>query len=96
MSLSFPLIISDRNELEIIEDQQSLDDYLYGLTAEQRQQSIIFNQQGTYQDLTFTNVKPLSAAELARRVSHYLAKEGHCCLTKITSLTPAQAFYLVK
>ena len=38
---------------------------------------------------------PLTNIELARRVTQHLAQEGHCCLTKITSLTAPQAFDLL-
>ncbi|WP_404341190.1 DUF4144 family protein [Pseudoalteromonas mariniglutinosa] len=95
MCVLFPYLLSCENELEVINSQQDLDDYLYGLTDNQQQHSVILNRAGQYFDLSYNSTAALSDTELARRVTLYLAKEGHCCLTKITTLTPAQAFTLL-
>lgn len=95
MHTYFPYLICSDNELEIINEQRDLNDYLHSLTAEQQQHCVILNKQGEYFDLAFNLATPLTNIELARRVTQHLAQEGHCCLTKITSLTAFQAFDLL-
>lgn len=96
MHTHFPYILFSNNELEVIYTQQDHDDFLHSLNAEQQQNCIILNNRSEYVDLAFNVIVPLSSDELAQRITQYLAQEGHCCLTKISHLTPSQAFDLLE
>ncbi|WP_300420543.1 hypothetical protein [uncultured Pseudoalteromonas sp.] len=40
-------------------------------------------------------MKALTDVELANKVTEHLTQEGVCCLSKVTKLTPTQAFAML-
>lgn len=96
MTTSFPQIIIYNEEIEVIENTQDFQYFIHSISATEQQKIVILNQMFEYQNINGESLTPLSANQLAQLVKEYLAKEGHCCLSKISSLTPEQAFNLVK
>lgn len=95
MQFSFPLIIFSEQEIAHLEGESDLNDFLYGLTKEQRNGLLLLNKAGRYFDLYNNDVTPITSTELAKRVTQQLAQEGICCLSKVTQLTPEQAFVML-
>lgn len=94
-SALFPQLIIFDNELEVAENQKERADLLYSLNELELKSVIILNYQLQYTQLNNKPCNAISAKELADLVKDYLHKEGHCCLAKIDSLTPKQAFALI-
>ncbi|MGO2010629.1 DUF4144 family protein [Pseudoalteromonas sp.] len=94
-STLFPQFIIFNNELEVAKSEKERADLLYGLNDLEQQSVVILNYQQQYTQLNNKPCNAISAKELADLVKDYLHKEGHCCLAKIDSLTPEQAFALV-
>jgi len=95
MQLSFPLIIFSKQEVAYLEGESDLNDFLYSLSKEQRNELLLLNKAGRYVDLYNNDVTPITSTELAKRVTQQLAQEGSCCLSKVTQLTPEQAFMML-
>ena len=95
MHSSFPKIIFTDHELALVEDEADIESFVYGLSEEQRQEAILLLTTGLYVNLQGESVKALTDIELANRVTEHLAKEGVCCLSKVTKLTPTQAFAML-
>lgn len=95
MSISYPQIIIYNEEIEVIENTQDFQYFIHSMSATEQQKVAILNQVFEYKNINGESLTPLSANQLAQLVKEYLAKEGHCCLSKISSLTPEQAFNLV-
>ncbi len=95
MSISYPQIIIYNDEIELMEHANDLQDFIYTMEASEQQKVIILDKISGYQGLNGDAHKALSAIQLAQLVKEYLAKEGHCCLSKIEQLTPEQAFRLL-
>lgn len=91
----FPQLVIVNNELEVAENTQERADLLYGLSKLELQEVVILNHQHQYTHFNNTPCDAIAANKLAELVKDYLHKEGHCCLSKIDTLTPAQAFALV-
>ncbi|MCF2846004.1 DUF4144 domain-containing protein [Pseudoalteromonas sp. ACER1] len=94
MHSSFPKIIFSDHELALVEDEADIESFVYGLSEEQ-QETILLLTTGQYVNLQGESVKALTDVELANRVTEYLAQEGVCCLSKVTRLTPPQAFAML-
>ena len=95
MHSSFPKIIFSDHELALVEDAADIESFVYGLSEEQQQEAILLLATGQYVNLQGESVKALTDVELANRVTEYLAQEGVCCLSKVTRLTPPQAFAML-
>ncbi|MCQ8879549.1 DUF4144 domain-containing protein [Pseudoalteromonas shioyasakiensis] len=95
MERTYPIIIIYNGELDLIEQACDIDSALYGFNQQQKDEIIMLDKVHGYQTLSGVQTPPLNAKELAYLVKDYLAKEGQCCLGKIDSLTPAQAFTLL-
>ena len=95
MHSSFPKIIFSDHELALVEDEADIESFVYGLSEEQQQEAILLLTTGQYVNLQGESVKALTDVELANRVTEYLAQEGVCCLSKVTRLTPPQAFAML-
>lgn len=95
MTTSFPQIIIYNEEIEVIENTQDFQYFIHSMSATEQQKIVILNQMFEYQNINGESLTPLSANQLAQLVKEYLAKEGHCCLSKIQQLTPSQAFMLL-
>ena len=48
MQLSFPLIIFSKQEVAYLEGESDLNDFLYSLTKEQRNELLLLNKAGRY------------------------------------------------
>jgi hypothetical protein len=92
----FPQLVILYDDLEVVHSVQERAEYLHSVAADDLSQVLIVNKQAQYFTLANTLSEPLSSAQLATRVTNYLLNEGHCCLSKITSLTPQQAFALLE
>lgn len=95
MHSSFPKIIFSAHEIALVEDEADIESFVYGLSEEQQQEAILLLTTGQYVNLQGESVKALTDVELANRVTEYLAQEGVCCLSKVTRLTPPQAFAML-
>ena len=95
MHSSFPKIIFSDHELALVEDEADIESFVYGLSEEQQQEAILLLTTGLYVNLQGESVKALTDVELANRVTEYLAQEGVCWLSKVTKLTPTQAFAML-
>ncbi len=95
MHSSFPKIIFSAHEIALVEDEADIESFVYGLSEEQQQEAILLLTTGQYVNLQGESVKALTEVELANRVTEYLAQEGVCCLSKVTRLTPTQAFAML-
>ncbi|URQ89815.1 DUF4144 domain-containing protein [Pseudoalteromonas sp. SCSIO 43101] len=95
MHSSFPKIIFSANELALVEDEADIESYVYGLSEEQQLAVIMLLATGQYVNLQGESVKALTDAELATKVTEHLAQEGVCCLSKVSRLTPSQAFAML-
>jgi len=95
MHSSFPKIIFTDHELALVEDEADIESFVYGLSEEQRQEAILLLTTGLYVNLQGESVKALTDVELANKVTEHLAQEGVCCLSKVTKLTPTQAFAML-
>ncbi len=95
MHSSFPKIIFSDHELALVEDAADIESFVYGLSEEQQQEAILLLATGQYVNLQGESVKALTDIELANRVTEHLAQEGVCCLSKVTRLTPTQAFAML-
>ena len=95
MHSSFPKIIFTDHELALVEDEADIESFVYGLSEEQQQEAILLLTTGLYVNLQGESVKALTDVELANKVTEHLAQEGVCCLSKVTKLTPTQAFAML-
>ncbi len=95
MRSSFPKIIFSPHELALVNTQDDLDSFVYSLSDKQKQRLFMLLPTGHYVNLSDDNVAALNESELALRVTKQLAQEGVCCLSKITKLTPSQAFAML-
>ena len=95
MHSSFPKIIFSDHELALVEDEADIESFVYSLSEEQQHEAMLLLATGQYVNLQGESVKALTDIELANRVTEYLAQEGGCCLSKVTRLTPPQAFAML-
>jgi hypothetical protein len=95
MSQQFPQLVIVYNELEIAHTVQERDEYLHALSSAELADVILLDKHFNYTTLSNKQCNALSQQQLALVVTRYLANEGHCCLGKITVLTPRQAFSLL-
>ncbi|WP_462165863.1 DUF4144 family protein [Pseudoalteromonas sp. GB43] len=95
MHSSFPKIIFSDHELALVEDEADIESFVYGLSEEQQQEAILLLTTGLYVNLQGESVKALTDVELANKVTEHLTQEGVCCLSKVTKLTPTQAFAML-
>ncbi len=91
----FPQLIIFNDELELADNDKERADLLYGLSNLELQEVVILNHHHQYTYFNNNSCDAITATKLAELVKSYLHKEGHCCLAKIDTLTPAQAFALV-
>lgn len=96
MNSTYPKIIIFDNDIELIEQIDELHNYVYNLDEKQRGKVIILDRLNGYKTLEGKIHTPIDATTLGSLVKVYLAKEGHCCLSKITTLTVEQAFNLLE
>ena len=92
----FPQLVIVYSELEIAHTPQDRKDHLHSVAASDLTDVVILNKYGEYCTLKNTSCEPLSSEQLAVLVTNYLLNEGHCCLSKITTLTVEQAFNLLE
>ncbi|AQQ00155.1 MULTISPECIES: DUF4144 family protein [Pseudoalteromonas] len=92
----FPQLLIVYNELEIAHTQKEREEHLHSVTTNDLADVVILNKCGEYCTLDNTPREPLSAEQLAVITTSYLLNEGHCCLSKITTLTVEQAFNLLE
>jgi len=92
----FPQLVIVYNELEIAHTPQERDEHLHSVTPSDLTDVVILNKRGEYCTLKNIPREPLSTEQLAVLVTSYLLNEGHCCLSKITTLTVDQAFNLLE
>lgn len=95
MHSSFPKIIFSDHELALVEDEADIESFVYSLSEEQQQEAMLLLATGQYVNLQGESVKVLTDEELANKVTEHLAQEGVCCLSKVTRLTPPQAFAML-
>jgi len=95
MHSSFPKIIFSDHELALVEDEADIESFLYGLSEKQQHEAMLLLATGQYVNLQGESVKALTDEELANKVTEHLAQEGVCCLSKVTKLTPPQAFAML-
>ncbi|MBQ4832966.1 hypothetical protein J8L70_06915 [Pseudoalteromonas sp. MMG010] len=95
MNQLFPQIVFLQDDLEVVDTIQQRNEFLHNVTASEIEHVIVLTPQGHYYSLANKHVEPLTPVQLATVVTRYLANEGHCCLSKITQLTPSQAFTLL-
>lgn len=95
MHSSFPKIIFSDHELALVEDEADIESFLYGLSEELQHEAMLLLATGQYVNLQGESVKALTDIELANKVTEHLAQEGVCCLSKVTKLTPTQAFAML-
>ena len=95
MRSSFPKIIFSDHELALVEDEADIESFLYSLSEEQQHEAMLLLATGQYVNLQGESVKALTDVELANKVTEHLAQEGVCCLSKVTKLTPTQAFAML-
>ncbi|MEI8704774.1 MULTISPECIES: DUF4144 family protein [Pseudoalteromonas] len=93
---SYPQLLVIYNELEIAHTPQDREEHLHSVATSDLTDVVILNKRGEYCALKNTPCEPLSAEQLAVLVTSYLLNEGHCCLSKITTLTVEQAFNLLE
>ena len=92
----FPQLVIVYNELEIAHTLQEREEHLHSVATSDLTDVVILNKRGEYCTLKNKPQEPLSAEQLAVLVTSYLLNEGHCCLSKITTLTVEQAFNLLE
>lgn len=90
-----PLLLIYDDEIDIIKHANDINELLYGMGEKQKETVVLLGKNTGYTNLSGHQTKALSNEELAELIKHYLAKEGQCCLDKIATLTPAQAFTLL-
>lgn len=95
MHSSFPKIIFSDHELALVENKADIESFVYGFSEVQQQEAILLLATGLYVNLQGESVKALTDVELAAKVTAHLAQEGVCCLSKVTRLTPTQAFTML-
>ncbi|MBH0072720.1 hypothetical protein I6E78_12145 [Pseudoalteromonas sp. NZS127] len=93
--MSYPKIIIYNNEIELAEQPDEVDDFIYAMDELHKSRVIILDSKYSYTTLSGEPKTAISAIELANLVKGYLLKEGQCCLSKIKQLTPEQAFALL-
>lgn len=90
-----PLLLIYNHEIDIIEQASDINELLYSMGEKQKETVVLLGKNTGYTTLAGNQAEALSGEELAELVKQYLAKEGQCCLGKIATLTPAQAFTLL-
>ena len=83
MHSSFPKIIFTDHELALVEDEADIESFLYGLSEEQQQETMLLLATGQYVNLQGESVKALTDVELANKVTEHLTQKGVCCLSKV-------------
>ena len=92
---SYPQLLVIYNELEIAHNQQEQQECLHSVTQSELSDVRVLNKQGDYLNLQGTVCTKLNGEQLAQLVTAYLLNEGQCCLSKIKTLSTAQAFDLL-
>lgn len=92
---SYPQLLVIYNELEIAHNQQEQQECLHSVMQSELSDVRVLNKQGNYFDLQGTVYPDPSGEQLAQLVTAYLLNEGQCCLGKIKTLSPAEAFELL-
>lgn len=90
-----PQLLIYNDEIDIIEHESDINDLLYSVDDKQKETVVLLDKKRGYLTLAGRQAKERSSEELAELVKNYLVKEGQCCLGKIDTLTPAQAFTLL-
>lgn len=92
---SYPQLLVIYNELEIAHNQQEQQECLQSVMQSELSDVRVLNKQGNYLDLQGNVYPDPSGEQLAQLVTAYLLNEGQCCLGKIKTLSPTQAFDLL-
>lgn len=93
--MPYPKIIIYNEEIEVVDSQTDINDFLYGMSQDTRAKVKVLEHDGNYHALDGQPCQALNSEELSQYVKQYLASEGHCCLSKIQQLTVQQAFDLL-
>lgn len=91
----FPILIYAQGSIEVVDDNRDLDDLIFHLTQEEREQVVVYDLDEQCLNLKGEVIDPLPVKKLTQLVKASLAQDGHCCLDKLSTLSVSSAFALL-
>ncbi|MBD1580804.1 DUF4144 family protein [Pseudoalteromonas sp. S16_S37] len=91
----YPFLLCLEESIEYIDSPSSLEQSIFYLTSEQKNQALCVLNDGKCYDLSGNDAQVVSLQQLTELVQQALIEDGQCCVQKVTLQNYQQAFELL-